>query len=188
VDNNVSVNSGGTLRGTLTVGDLVVASGGVFSPGINIGTLVSDDTTWGDGGSYWWEIGDAAGAPGSGWDFADITGTLDIQATISDPFIIKLFGSPANFSVLGGHSFVVATAAGGISGFAPDIFAVDASSFGLATPAGATWRVSQLGNSIVVNYTATPEPSQIALWVVGGLLLGAPRLRRLYRARFGRAS
>ena len=179
VSGNVAVNSGGVLAGTLTVGDVVVGNGGVFAPGSKI---TSTSTTWQGGGEYAWSIANTLTGAGIGWDLASINGTLSIQSSLATPFLIAVSGTPANFNTLGAYSFAIATASGGISGFDESKFQLDVSGFGISTPVGARWWVSNVGNSIYVNY-AIPEPSTIFLFAAGVTLIGIPQARKFWQRR-----
>ena len=74
-----TVNSGGTLIGTGTVGDVVVASGGTFAPGAagvaGGSTTVSGTLTLGSGSNYLVAI-DPAGA-----SYANVSGTASLAGT-----------------------------------------------------------------------------------------------------------
>ena len=179
---NVQLNSGGTLKGSGTVSALTIASGGTLAPGNSPGTLTASSATWSGGGTYAWEINNFLGSAGTNYDFLNVTGALTINASSGNKFIIDVIsllassntaGNASNFDAWSNYSFAIATAAGGISGF-------DASSFNILTskfsnsmlPAGATaagsWSVSQVGNSINLNYAAAiPEPSSLSLMVLG---------------------
>ena len=77
----------------------------------------------------------------------------------------------------GTHTFTIATAAGGITGFAPGDFVLDLS--GYQNPlAEGFWSVSQSGNNLDLNFTAVPEPSMVMLWGVGLALFGARYILR----------
>jgi len=85
-----TVQSGATLGGSGAVGLLDLY--GEVSPGTSPGTIAAGNTTWYGGGSFLFEINDVDAGAGSdpGWDLLDITGTLDIDATILDPFEVDI--------------------------------------------------------------------------------------------------
>ena len=199
----VSVQSGGTLGGSGTVSALTVASGGTLAAGNSPGELsVTGNVIWSGGGSYDWEINSFPGTSGTNWDFLDIGGILTIDATAQNRFIIDVISLLANngagettgFDAFTNYSFAIATAAGGISGFDSSYFNVLTGSFANSmNPAGATssgsWGVTKSGNNVMLNYTAAsiasagataiPEPSSLALSVLGlGLLALCRRSRR----------
>jgi len=196
----VTVQSGATLGGSGTVSALTVASGGTLAAGNSPGELtVTGNVIWSGGGSYDWEINSFPGLAGTNWDFLDIGGSLTIDATAGNRFIIDVIsllanntgGNATGFDAFTNYSFAIATAAGGIGAFDSSWFNVQAGNFtNSMNPAGATaagsWGVARSGNSILLNYTAAmanasaiPEPSSASLILLGlaGVALGR-RFRR----------
>ena len=164
-----------------------------MAPGNSPGTLTASSSTWNGGGAYAWEINNFLGSAGTNYDFLNLTGALTINASSGNKFIIDVIsllaasntaGNASNFDAWSNYSFAIATAAGGISGF-------NASSFDILTnkfsnnmlPSGATisgsWSVSQVGNSIKLNYAAAiPEPSSLSLMMLGLATVLAKRRRK----------
>ena len=198
----VSVQNGGTLGGSGTVSALTVASGGTLAAGNSPGELtVTGNVIWSGGGSYDWEINSFPGVAGTNWDFLDIGGSLTIDATAGNRFIIDVIsllannnpGAASGFDAFTNYSFAIATAAGGISNFDSSYFNILAGSFANSmNPAGATsagsWGVTKSGNNVMLNYTAAtiasagataiPEPGVSSLLVIAGTGLLAFRRRR----------
>ena len=131
--------NGGTLKiadgVNISTHAMTIDLGGVISPGNSPGTAITGDQTWNDGGAYLWEINDMAGGKGvdSGWDWLDIQGTLDINATFD--ILITSLTNPGNISGLADGfdttglsyldpyaSFTIATATGGVTGFDASAF------------------------------------------------------------------
>ena len=181
---------GGTLKIAhgvdISTHAMTIGSGGVISPGNSPGTATTGAQTWNDGGSYLWEINDMAGTKGddSGWDWLDIQGTLDINATF-DILITSLdlsnnSGLADGFDYTGLSyldpyaSFTIATATGGVSGFDVSDFNLDDSAF-INPKVG--WSIDNIGNDIVLNAFFVPEPSSTALLGLGGLALILRRKR-----------
>ena len=181
---------GGTLKIAhgvdLSTHAMTIDLGGVISPGNSPGTAITGDQTWNDGGAYLWEINDMAGGKGvdSGWDWLDIQGTLDINATF-DILITSLdlsnnSGLADGFDTTGLSyldpyaSFTIATATGGVTGFDASAFNLIDSSF-LNPKVG--WSIENIGNDIVLNAFFVPEPSSTALLGLGGLALMLRRKR-----------
>ena len=187
ITNGFELASGQTLSGSGTVaGGMTISLGGVISPGNSPGTAITGDQTWNDGGAYLWEINDMAGGKGvdSGWDWLDIQGTLDINATF-DILITSLdlsnnSGLADGFDTTGLSyldpyaSFTIATATGGVTGFDASAFNLNDSSF-LNPKVG--WSIENIGNDIVLNAFFVPEPSSTALLGLGGLALMLRRKR-----------
>jgi len=197
-----TVNAGGTLAGSGSF-DALVEVNGVISPGNSPGTMSTGTQTWNDGGSYLWEINDTVGWPSGagkgqdpGWDWMDITGTLELGGLSAGGFTIDIdslnglvAGNAAGFDVFAidgyespfdvDYSFVIATASGGINGFNADNFNLDFSGFSALNPeAGWHWEIIQDGaNDLVLQAFAVPEPSSTALLGLGGLALMLRRKR-----------
>ena len=188
--------NGQTLSGAGTVsGDMTIASGSVLSPGNSPGTLSTGSQTWNDGGSYLWEINasnDAGGTQGAdpGWDWLDITGSLDLSSLTAGGFTIDIDsltsgniagdavgfdtwtkGSPGDVD----YSFTIATASSGITGFDADNFTLDSSGFSNAP--SWDWQIVLSGSDLVLEAYAVPEPSSTALLGLGGLALMLRRKR-----------
>ncbi len=173
-----AVPAGQTLAGSGTVdGSVAIGTAATLAPGASPGTLtVSSNATLGSGGNYNWQVYDAAGTAGSttGWDLLSVGGGLDITATSGSRFNINLWslsgvgpdvnGSALNFNSAQNGSWKIASAAGGITGFAADKFAVNTAATngtaGFANDlAGGSFAVVQDGNDLVLRFTAdAPEP------------------------------
>jgi len=184
---NVTMN-GGTLTGSGGVGTLVVGNGSTLSPGNSPGTIFAGNTTWDNGGTYLWEINDAAGTAGAdpGWDLLDVTGTLTINAgfTIDVTSLTGLVaGDAANFD--GTQDYVgiwlLAQTTGGLLGspLSPTINLA-----GFSNPYSGNWYLSTAANGLYLNYewdgqplgggggpSAVPEPNTLSLAMLAGLLL-----------------
>ena len=174
---------------------MTINSGGVISPGNSPGTAATGSQTWNDGGSYLWEINassDAGGTIGTdpGWDWLDITGTLDLTNLTAGGFTIDIDsltsgniagdavgfdtwtkGSPGDVD----YSFTIATASSGITGFDADNFTLDSSGFSNAP--SWDWQIVLSGSDLVLEAYAVPEPSSTALLGLGGLALMLRRKR-----------
>ena len=76
--------------------NLALENGGTISPGSSVGAMTINGAATIADGQYQWEIMDALGVPGSGWDWADIAETLTLAATLDDPFVLSIVGLGAN--------------------------------------------------------------------------------------------
>ena len=181
----MTINGSGTLAGSGMIGASLLTVNGVIAPGNSPGTLATNSQLWNDGGAYLWEIDDTTGTRGTdaGWDWLDITGTLDLTGLTADGFTIDIdsllhvdhtSGDALNFDLETDYSFVIASATIGISGFDASLFNLDASGF---TNEGWLWSISADANNIYLGAAAVPEPATYAL--LGGLLaLGHVMVRR----------
>ena len=181
----VTVTAGGRLSGNGRVGALTVA--GVLAPGNSPGLLTAGAATFASGGSYLWEINDALGSAGVGYDSLAVTGALTVGATLANPFTVTLrslvadnsAGMVSGFDALHNHRYTLVSTGGGIVGYAPGSFHVDASGFSNALQ-GGQWSVATSGNGLdlVFAAAAVPEPQSLAM-----LLAGLTGLAALGRAR-----
>ncbi len=182
----LNVNFGGVVKGAGVFGTVNVTDGGKFSPGNSPGTATVSGMTFASGGSYQFELNSTAATPGNGIDFINDLGSLNIAAgiTSNSVFTIALItldgaNQPApltDFNSSLPYSFTLATAAGGITGFASNEFSVDSSAFG-NNLRGGTFSVAQQGNSLVVNFDPVPEPSTSVMLLTSLGLLGLRRAR-----------
>ena len=147
---------------------ITVEYGGDSSFESSIGTVwqtVEDAGTWSWGDSYTWRISNATGTAGTGWDWLDIAGSLDISATVENPFTIKIVslsgssaGPAANFDNTQNYTWPIATASGGVTGFAADKFIIDDTAF-VNDKGDGHFSVTQSGNSVYLHFghvTASP--------------------------------
>lgn len=179
-----SLSPDAKLTGSGVVNKSVVVGGGaVIAPGNSTGTISTLSQTWSGAGVYEWEISDVSLA--GGWDRVAITGTLTLTASELQPFILELMtldasqqlGLVGNFNEHISYSWIIASASGGIVGFNSASFLFDSSGF--QNTLNGNFDVSQIGNNIVLNYEAIPEPHVWALFFVGALFLFARRFMPL---------
>ncbi|MFM9024316.1 MAG: autotransporter-associated beta strand repeat-containing protein, partial [Planctomycetaceae bacterium] len=156
-----SVGGDGTV-----VGNLSISGGATVTPGASPGTLaVTDGVVFGPGGNYNWQMLSAVGTAGSptSWDLVDAGGELTIAATPADPFRLNLWtlsgvgpdisGNATNFDPFQAYSWRIAAAAGGITGFSADKFAINVSATNgtggfTNSLSGGTFSVAQSGTAL----------------------------------------
>ena len=165
----------------------MIRDGGRLRPGSATGTLTTTgDVFFGPAGNFNWQVHDASGTAGSdtGWGLADIGGVLDISATDTEPFAVNLWslssvdpevtsGDAVNFSTGSNYTWRIASAAGGITGFAPEKFVINiAANNGTAgftnDLAGGVFSVSQTGNNLNLVYTSANPSTDVVIDVPSG--------------------
>jgi autotransporter-associated beta strand protein len=189
VTGGFSLASGQTLSGSGTVTGAMTVSG-TLSPGNSPGSMTTGNQTWMNGGDYNWQVLDATGTAGSGYDTIAINGTLDLSNLTTANLAINLWslsstgpdvnGIALNFSDALNYSWVLASATGGVTGFDATDFVINTTANngtpGFSNSFTGGFAVAVSGNNLVLNYTAVPEPATALL---GGLgLLALLRRRR----------
>jgi len=170
----VTVAQGATLSGSGTIGTLNLK--GTLALGNSPGQLNAGDTTFAGGSTYLWQLSDANGAAGVGYDFLSVNGTLTLAGSGNHPITIRLqslladnsAGKVFNFDAKHNYSYTLASATGGISGYAASEFLFDTTGFSNAL-LGGVWRVGVSGNDLQLNFVAAavPEPSTYAMMFAG---------------------
>ena len=190
---SIAVQSGATLSGTGShAGAATFASGGIVSPGVSAGaaTLTLGAATFQGSSVYNFDLRDAAGTAGTGWDLLQVSGALNLTATDVSPFRINVTslttgdvaGPASNFNASDIRLWTLVNATGGISGFNPDAFQIDLTGF--ANTHDGLWSVAQVGDSLMLSYagfTPVPEPAEWA--VLSGIGLAGWALHRRRRGR-----
>jgi fibronectin-binding autotransporter adhesin len=195
--NSLQVNIGGSPA-TLTIGSgkyaagrgtllnaVIVNNGGQLRPGSSPGILTVDgNVSLDDAGVYVWELSDASGAAGVGFDQLAVTAasTLSIDSTSSTPFVIRPTASAGvtNWAPVAGQAWTIATSSN-LSGYAANLFSIDLSSFNQGlNPLGLLQFETRLDpgnpNNLQLVLTVVPEPTSI-------VALGAASLLTLRRRR-----
>ena len=175
VDGNITsssafiVNSGSAVSGAGTVGAMTV-NGGTISPGGAIGILNAGGTTCSGAVNLNWQLYDATGAAGSGFDQFVVNGVLDLSSFST--FNINLWtlssvspvtsGSAINFNNSVARSWTIVQTTGGIVGFNASKFNVitgaNNGTAGFANAIGGYFTVSISGNNLLLNYNPASAP------------------------------
>ena len=164
---SVTVNSGGTLAGTGSLGATTINSGGTMNPGSSPGTQTYATLTWGGGGNYNWQILDANGAAGTGYDTFVSSGAFAITANSGSKFNINLWslsstgpdvnGNANNFNSATNYTWTLGTF-GSISGFSTDAFTLNTGAAngtgGFANSFGGTFSINTNSTQLLLVYSA----------------------------------
>jgi T5SS/PEP-CTERM-associated repeat protein len=148
---HITAEDGSTLGGTGQITGVTVVtmqSGSTLAPGVTsenrVGQLILRSVTLEGGSTIDWQIRDAAGAAGEGWDVASTYASMDFAATPEEPITLRVTsleetgaepGMPANFDPTQSYVWSIAStlSAGVITGFDPEAVVIDASGFAGAT-------------------------------------------------------
>ena len=153
----------------------------------------STPLTLGNGGSTTFDIENASGAAGTGYDTISAGGAVTITATSGSPFTINIesispgSGTPgaATFNSAQSYQWTLLSAAS-ISGFSASDFLLNSSSFSNSLGTGNFYLTSS-STDIYLNFQPVPEPSTWALLGVGAVALAVCGLRRRPRLASGAA-
>lgn len=169
------VNNGGTLKGSGTLGD-VVLNGGTLAPGNSPGLLTAASLDASSAGKFFFEIG-APTARGITYDAINVGGLLTMSSS-------TLFDFAAWNSYVFQASDTYDLLDWGTADFGSGATAFDSSTLltslnqDLALGAGLQWDVSTFTADGKIT-VAVPEPSSGALLVMGfAMLMGIRALRR----------
>jgi autotransporter-associated beta strand protein len=190
-----NVLSGATLAGSGTV-EGPVAIFGTVAPGNSPGTLTQGATSFEAGGDYNWQVLDATGVAGTGFDTINLLSgnVLTINATSVTKFDINLWsllsiapdvnGVASNFIDTNSYSWTLVATDQPIVAFAADKFgiftAANNGTDGFANSFTGTFGVALSGDNtdLMLTYTPIPEPSGYAALAGVGMIGFA-----LYRRR-----
>jgi autotransporter-associated beta strand protein len=180
----VTVNTGGMLVGTGSIGGVVTnGAGGAISAGQGVGLLNTGPQVWSGGSTNVWEISDASSAAGTGWDLLNISGDLTINATTDNKVFIDVVsltlaglpGTASAFDSMQNYAWTLAKTSGGIV-FAPgesELTVFELMLGGFGNPfSGGRFGLARAngGKDITVTYTAPmpiPEPEKWVFLVAG---------------------
>jgi hypothetical protein len=110
---------------------------------------------------------------GTGWDFLQTAGVLDIEATPANPFIINLqsldSGGPGlvgDFNSNTNYDWLIVNASGGIANFASNAFSVNLDLFENDAGNGFFY-IRTNGNSLVLSFQPAPAETLLSIIVSG---------------------
>ena len=198
VSTAVTVNNGGTLAGAASLGAITVNNGGALSLGGAPGTFSATTLSLGGGAIINWQVLDAFGSAGAGFDKL-VAGQLDLTgANPNSKIVLKVSslsgvdvnGNPLNFGAPNGVSSIRTFQFGEATGVLlnngqniSDVFAFDVSDFRYSDGSlsnASLWSINWNSASGAITLTAVPEPSTYGIGL-GALALAAAALRRRRR-------
>jgi hypothetical protein len=145
------------LGGSGTLGAVTIQSGGTIAPGNSPGNLSVSALTLDGGGFYDWEVTDATGAAGTGWDVITVgggSGAISLNATSGSQFTINLIGSnPSNWASNTSRTWDIIDAGSWSPSFSADAFTINNAGFTASGTLGM-WGVENNGGNLRLVYTA----------------------------------
>ena len=177
----INVQDGATLGGIGALANVQVFSNATLAAGNSIGTLTATNLLLAGGAHLQVELNATGGVAGVEWDLIRVNGPAALAGLSSNTFlsvdVVNYGGLDGALDPLASLSWNFLDAAGGITGYDPTAFVVTPTGFDGWT--NGLWSVGQTGNSLLVSYTAIPEPGTAALvFLLGGACFGWRRLRR----------
>ena len=188
--------NGGLLAGTLpTTGPITVNSGGAFSPGVGVGSATTGAATWNNGGKYSFEIDNATGAAGTGWDLWSLS-SLSASATFTVSAITEsssgVTGTMSNFVNTNSYQWTLVSSTTAMPSNLVSLLTLDGSGFQNALYSTGHIYLAESSDykSLYLDYSPTggngqaslavPEPGTLALLAADllGLLAHAWRKRK----------
>jgi autotransporter-associated beta strand protein len=201
VANAINVNSGGTLAGNGTTGAVIVASAGVLSPGSSPGVLTHSSLSLVAGSIINWEVYDATGAAGVGYDRLVVDGTLDLTgASATNKITLKVTslatldtkGRPLNFDTPSDVASIRTFQFGRANQLAlnsgeniSDVFTFDLTQFTYTDGASSSadlWSINWDAGTKAITLTAIPEPSTYGI-SLGAMVFALAAVRRQRRQK-----
>jgi fibronectin-binding autotransporter adhesin len=179
----------GVAGGPITIGaNQFVLPGLPDNSSVPAGTLTfAGNTVFQNGGIFGWTLQNPGDIDGSGHLL--ITGSLDLTTLATSGFLLSLSSydpltaeeGSTSLTLGNSYNFTILTANGGILGFEASDFAIDATLFQDGVMSASAFSLAQSGNSLVLNFTAVPEPSTWALLVAGAFSMAVTAWRRRIR-------
>jgi fibronectin-binding autotransporter adhesin len=177
----------GTIASPVTV-DTTAVVAPALSPGGGPANLTfSDGLTFASGGTIQFSLYDATGAAGVGYSLITVPSGLSFSASpgtltfnLNSVTSVGELANAINFNSSSSYSWMFATSSSAIAGFSASDFNLVTSGFSNGTGGGA-FSLTEVGDSLYLNFTPVPEPSTWALIGAGLVALLVPFARRIRR-------
>jgi len=163
--NPITIATNGLFAGSASLTAPKLILNGAISPGVGgVGSIVnSGSIVVGPGGFCNVDVQNAAGTPGTSWDFVQNAGGIDVQATPANPFTIQIQSLEAPLQGLLNFDNNVAFSwpiigGSGVTNFAASKFVVNSGAFP-DDLAGGYFYVSASGSSLNLAFTNNHAPN-----------------------------
>jgi hypothetical protein len=161
IASTVTLNCVGQINGSTAISGTVQTLDAIGTLSNNGGLTLNGNST------YVWDVNNFTGTAGHdpGWSLLNVINgnALTITATPATPINLNITsltagdlpGNAANFNPAASGSWIIASAAGGISGFTgTSQFNIVTAGFSNAPSSSSQWSVGVSGNNLVLSYTA----------------------------------
>jgi len=157
---SITVNTGATLAGSGTSGastTTTINSGAKIAPGTSPGILTVGNLILNGNATYTWEMADATGAAGTGWDQINATGLLTIGANATSKFTIAITSAaaPSNWNFQASNQSWDILRYGTQSGFSSSFFTLNSTAFAGDLSPDSSWSLTDTGSALRLTYSYT---------------------------------
>jgi hypothetical protein len=168
--NTITIAPNGALVGNTVLTDRSLVVNGTLSPGDGVGAMTNNGAViFGASGHLTVELNDAAAGPGVGWDFLQVSGGINVQASSGSPFAIDLVtldsdeaGQAANFNNAVNYQWPIASTTGAVTNFDATRFVINTAQFQNDT-GGGSFSLRTNGNTLLLCFTHAAATGPVAI-------------------------